>query len=284
MRRPIGVWSRERLRRRSSQALSSSRAQPVLRWTGIDGARYRVRVLTADLQVLEESAESSALEYTLSQETLARIPPGTQILWQVEAQIPGEVVDHVADVQYPRAMTGTGQTAPDNPLAQIDTAPRGDESCGTITSPARVRRDRVALVGGSRCVCSPAPCFPRSARAQTPSGPTVTVLKSGLHSIFEGHTLLLTVTEVGSTTSTSAVTIEFLDASDQRRGFASGTLKRAAPRATAGRHSCRSRLSTALRAIVKITPLTNGAASEPIVGLEDLDADSFRSYRRSSAR
>ena len=53
-----------------------SRARPVLRWTGIDGARYRVRVLTADLQVLEESAETSAREYTLSQETLARIPPG----------------------------------------------------------------------------------------------------------------------------------------------------------------------------------------------------------------
>jgi hypothetical protein len=69
-----------------------SRTRPVLRWTGIDGARYRVRVLTADLQVLEESAETSALEYTLNQETLARIPPGTQILWQVEAQIPGEVV------------------------------------------------------------------------------------------------------------------------------------------------------------------------------------------------
>ena len=69
-----------------------SRGQPVLRWTAIDDARYRVRVLTADLQVLEESPEISAREYTLSQETLARIPPGTHILWQVEAQRPGEVV------------------------------------------------------------------------------------------------------------------------------------------------------------------------------------------------
>ena len=69
-----------------------SRARPVLRWTGIDGARYRVRVLTADLQVLEESPETLAPEYTLDQETLARIPPATQILWQVEAHIPGEVV------------------------------------------------------------------------------------------------------------------------------------------------------------------------------------------------
>lgn len=67
-----------------------SRTQPALRWTGVDGARYRVRVLTPDLQVLEESAESSAREYTLSPETLGRIPPGGQVLWQVEARIPGE--------------------------------------------------------------------------------------------------------------------------------------------------------------------------------------------------
>jgi hypothetical protein len=69
-----------------------SRARPTLRWTGIDGARYRVRVLTADLQALDESPETSALEYTLNQETLPRIAPGAQILWQVEARIPGEVV------------------------------------------------------------------------------------------------------------------------------------------------------------------------------------------------
>ena len=69
-----------------------SRAQPVLRWSGIEGARYRVRVLTADLQLLEESPEDSATEYTLGPETLARIPPGAQILWQVDARIPGEVV------------------------------------------------------------------------------------------------------------------------------------------------------------------------------------------------
>jgi hypothetical protein len=69
-----------------------SRAQPVLRWRGIDGARYRVRVLTADLQLLEESPEAAATEYTLGPATLARIPPGAQILWQVDARIPGEVV------------------------------------------------------------------------------------------------------------------------------------------------------------------------------------------------
>jgi hypothetical protein len=69
-----------------------SRAQPVLRWTGIDGARYRVRVLDADLQLLEESPETSAREYALSPDSLARIPPAGQFLWQVEARIPGEVI------------------------------------------------------------------------------------------------------------------------------------------------------------------------------------------------
>ncbi len=115
--------------------------------------------------------------------------------------------------------------------------------------------------------------LPALGTAQTGS-PTV-ILKSGLHSVFEGHTLLLTVTETGSTTSTSTVTIEFLDALDQRRGFASGTLKRgrqvqlpAAIPAGAGYQQ--------LRAIVKFTPLTNGEASEPIVGLEDLDITSLQ--------
>jgi hypothetical protein len=69
-----------------------SRARPVLRWSGIDGARYRVRVLTADLQLIEESLETPEREYTLGPETLARIPPAARILWQVEARIPGEGV------------------------------------------------------------------------------------------------------------------------------------------------------------------------------------------------
>jgi hypothetical protein len=75
-----------------AQGTELSRTQPVLRWTGMDGARYRVRVLTADLQVLEESAGSSAREHTLSPETLGRIPPGGRLLWQVEARLPGEGV------------------------------------------------------------------------------------------------------------------------------------------------------------------------------------------------
>ena len=68
------------------------RGQPVLRWAGVPGARYRVRVLTPDLEVLEVSAESDAVEHRLSDETMRRIDSGSYILWQVECRIPGDTV------------------------------------------------------------------------------------------------------------------------------------------------------------------------------------------------
>ena len=67
------------------------RAQPVLRWNGVPGARYRVRVLTSDLEVLEVSAESDVVEHRLSDETMRRIVAGSYILWQVEGRIPGRL-------------------------------------------------------------------------------------------------------------------------------------------------------------------------------------------------
>lgn len=110
--------------------------------------------------------------------------------------------------------------------------------------------------------------------AQVPGEPTVTVLKSGLHSIFGGHAFLLSVVDVGSTASSSEVKIEFRDAADQRRAVGSGLLVRGRPvrlrvpiPAGTGRDQ--------LRVIVTITTLTNGEGSEPIVGLEDLDANSL---------
>jgi hypothetical protein len=69
-----------------------SRTEPVLRWTGVDGARYRVRVLAPDLQVLEESMELSTPEYTISRQALDRLGPDSQILWQVEGRVPGDAV------------------------------------------------------------------------------------------------------------------------------------------------------------------------------------------------
>jgi hypothetical protein len=67
-----------------------SRKDPVLRWTGIDGARYRVTVLTTTLDVIEEANNLTAPEYTISADVVARLPAGSQLLWQVEASIAGE--------------------------------------------------------------------------------------------------------------------------------------------------------------------------------------------------
>jgi hypothetical protein len=63
-----------------------SRARPTLQWTALEGARYRVRVLTPELAVLVESGELTSPAYTLSDGVLRRVAPGAQILWQVEAR------------------------------------------------------------------------------------------------------------------------------------------------------------------------------------------------------
>ena len=63
------------------------RAQPVLRWTGVEGARYRVRVLTPELELLEASAESPAVEHTIGADALQQVPAGGRIVWQVEARL-----------------------------------------------------------------------------------------------------------------------------------------------------------------------------------------------------
>ena len=68
------------------------RSQPVLRWTPLEGARYQVRVLTPELQVLVETGELTTPEYPLSPDVLRRIAPGGAILWQVDARIPGSAV------------------------------------------------------------------------------------------------------------------------------------------------------------------------------------------------
>jgi hypothetical protein len=65
-----------------------SRTDPVLRWTAIEGARYRVRVLTSSLEPLAE-AELDVPEYRLSLDVVRGIPPGGSILWQVDARVRG---------------------------------------------------------------------------------------------------------------------------------------------------------------------------------------------------
>ena len=66
-----------------------SREEPVLRWTAIDNARYRVRVFTADLQPLAEAADLSTPTYRLPADLVNRLPGAAVVLWQVEADVPG---------------------------------------------------------------------------------------------------------------------------------------------------------------------------------------------------
>ena len=66
-----------------------TRANPVLRWTPIEGARYRVRVLTATLEPLDEADGLTTAEYRMRSESVATLPSGATLLWQVEARIPG---------------------------------------------------------------------------------------------------------------------------------------------------------------------------------------------------
>jgi hypothetical protein len=66
-----------------------SRAEPSLRWSAIAGARYRVRVLTPGLDVLDESEDLETATYRLSPTVLSRIPAGGRLLWQVEAKTAG---------------------------------------------------------------------------------------------------------------------------------------------------------------------------------------------------
>ena len=66
-----------------------SRAEPVLRWTGLEGARYRVRVLTPELELLDETEDLVEPAYRLREDVLGKVPAGGRILWQVEARVRG---------------------------------------------------------------------------------------------------------------------------------------------------------------------------------------------------
>src|SRR6188474_1526332 len=88
---------------------------------------------------------------------------------------------------------------------------------------SRNRRRWLAL-----CVLAGA-LLPALGAAQPQSDLIVTILKSGLHTVFGGNYLLATVTETGSPSAASEVTIEFRDASDRQRAFTVDTLTRTHP-------------------------------------------------------
>jgi hypothetical protein len=69
-----------------------ARSNAVLRWTPIEGARYRVRVLSAALEPIDEAGDLTSAEYRVRPDALAGLPAGATLLWQVEARAPGRAV------------------------------------------------------------------------------------------------------------------------------------------------------------------------------------------------
>ena len=59
-----------------------------LRWSAADDARYRLRLLTPDLQVLLDVDDLESNEYRVEAERLSAMPSGSRLLWQVDAHLP----------------------------------------------------------------------------------------------------------------------------------------------------------------------------------------------------
>lgn len=64
------------------------RTDPTLRWSGPEGASYSLVVTTTRLEVLARAEGLTEAEYTLPQEPVASLEPGTVLLWHVEATLP----------------------------------------------------------------------------------------------------------------------------------------------------------------------------------------------------
>jgi hypothetical protein len=61
----------------------------VLRWTaGPQGTSYDVRLTTEDLDLLAQGRMLEANEFRVPEETLAELPTGARLFWQVTAHVP----------------------------------------------------------------------------------------------------------------------------------------------------------------------------------------------------
>jgi hypothetical protein len=65
-----------------------SRESCTLRWQGPADGRWEIRVATEDLRVIAEARNLDVTEFTIPEEALADLPPGTKIVWQVHANLP----------------------------------------------------------------------------------------------------------------------------------------------------------------------------------------------------
>jgi hypothetical protein len=64
------------------------RGDCLLRWSGPAGARYDLRVARVDLTPLVDARSIEATEYRVPAESLAGLPPGARIIWQVKGTLP----------------------------------------------------------------------------------------------------------------------------------------------------------------------------------------------------
>ncbi len=91
-----------------------SRHDAVLRWSAAgEGARYTVRVLTTGLEPLLTLEDLAVPEVRLPADRLAGLPPGSRLLWQVEARTPdGRTITSAAFFLELRAIGAPGNSEP----------------------------------------------------------------------------------------------------------------------------------------------------------------------------
>jgi hypothetical protein len=65
-----------------------TRARCELAWRALPGHEFRLRVLTEDLEVLQDVDLVEASSFEVPSEDLARVQPGDGLLWQVTARDP----------------------------------------------------------------------------------------------------------------------------------------------------------------------------------------------------
>jgi hypothetical protein len=109
--------------------------------------------------------------------------------------------------------------------------------------------------------------------AETSADPNAAILNSGLHVSKPNGLVMVTVMDAGSKTSSSEVRIELRDAADQRRAFVKGTLMKGRP--VRLRFQVPGSIVQQFSANVRITALTNGAGSQPIVTFEEIDVNTL---------
>lgn len=95
------------------------------------------------------------------------------------------------------------------------------------------------------------------------------VLKSGLHSFFEGHIVRLTATQLGPLAASAQVRIDFRDATDRIVARTEGVLQRGSP-VMLDWVVRRGERPTQVRATVSITTATGDPSTAAVV-LEDID-------------